>query len=117
MKNRWLMKIEIKIQGMDNVPSFKNSKMIVRIKGRPALITNPKKQQWMSRCITAIEFQLRSLFQTSETAMATVPRARSLILSSLPLDDSLVWIESHCVSWRKVPKGQEGFIMVVEKID
>ncbi len=110
--------VKLQVSGLGHVPSFKNNKMIVKGRGgrKAMLITDPKKQQWMGRCITAIESRLRSLFQTTSTATETACSLQSKIASSLPLDDSLKWIGSHSVDWRKVPKGQEGFEMTIEVV-
>jgi len=104
--------VTLVIQGIGEVPSFKNSKMIAR--GR--LITDPKKQQWMERCTKAIEYQLRCWLLTigTETAMECIPQSK--IASLLPLDDSLKWIGLHSVSWRKVKKGDEGFEIVIQQL-
>jgi hypothetical protein len=110
------MKIELKVQGIGEVPSFKNSKMIVRIKGRPSLITDPKKQKWMDACTLAIESQLASWLLTTVTGTVMGCLLQQQIASSLPLDDSLKWIGSHCVSWRKVSKGQEGVEITIEPL-
>jgi hypothetical protein len=99
-----LTPIPLKIHGLGHVPSFKNSKMIAR--GR--LITDPKKQAWMEQCAALMTAQLLSLFQTTETGTLTAQSLRSWIATSLPLDDSLKWIESISVIWLSVPKGQEG---------
>jgi hypothetical protein len=32
------------------------------------------------------------------------------------LEDSLKWIGSHSVNWRRVKKGEEGFEITIEKL-
>jgi predicted glutamine amidotransferase len=63
-----------------------------------------------------IESQLRSLFQITGTGMGMEPSQLSLILTSLPLDDSLKWTGVPCGSWRKVKKGEEGAVIEIEKL-
>ena len=104
--------VTLKVQGLGHTPSFKNKKMIAR--GR--LITNPKKQKWMEKAAASIESQLRSLYQTAEDGMVTGQSLQSWILTSLPLEDSLVWVGMPCGSWRRVKKGEEGFEMTIEKL-
>lgn len=102
--------ITLAVGNIGHVPTFKNSKMIAR--GR--LITDPKKQAWMDRCIDSFVYQLRSAFQTRGIATTTGPIPLSRIASLLPLDDSRKWIPSHSVNTRLVPKGQEGAELVIE---
>ena len=102
--------IKLVVGGIGNVPSFKNSKMLTR--GR--LITDPKKQAWMERCIQSFESQLRSAFQTRGIATTTGPIPLSRIALLLPLDDSRKWIPRHCVNTRLVSKGSEGAELVIE---
>jgi len=104
--------ILLKIRGLSHCPSFKNGKMLAR--GR--LITAPKKQKWMEQAARSIESQLRSALQTTETGTQTGPLAPSLILTSLPLDDSLTWIGVPCGSWRRVKKGEEGADILIEQL-
>lgn len=100
--------IRLEVRG-SHVPSFKNGKMLCR--GR--LITHPEKQKWMEATAKSLESQLRSLYQTSATEMATGQSLRSWILTSLPLDDSLKWIGLPSGDWRKVKKGDEGAILEI----
>jgi hypothetical protein len=102
----------LKIRGVGHVPSFKNGKMMAR--GR--LITHPEKQKWMEQAARIIESQLRSALLTDGTGTLTEPQAHSLILTSLPLDDSLVWIGFPCGDWQRVSKGDEGADITIEKL-
>jgi hypothetical protein len=109
--------ITLTIQGCENVVSFKNSKLICAPKGRrPMLITDPKKQKKMDRYIGLIESQLHSLYQTSETGMATGCSLASWIQSCVPLDDSRKWIPELHVYFKEVPKGDEGAVILIEKL-
>jgi hypothetical protein len=105
-------KLRLVVQIKEHVPSFKNGKMLCR--GR--LITHPKKQKWMEKAAASIESQLRSWLLTRGTGMETGQSLRSLTLTSLPLDDSLVWIGVTCGSWRKVKKGEEGAVIEIERL-
>lgn len=101
--------VKIGVKGLGEIPSFKNTKMITRGK----LITDPKKQKRMERITRAIEYQLRCalLIDETGTVMECIPPSK--IVSSLPLDDSLAWIGSHSVNWRRVKKGDEGFELCI----
>jgi hypothetical protein len=107
----------LKIRGCGNVVSFKNTKKIVRIKGRPSLVTDPRKQKLMDSYIRALECALSSEFQTSETGTRMGCSAASWIRSSVPADDS----------WKHIPKsdgwecltvqpGEEGADIIIERL-
>jgi hypothetical protein len=115
-ENESLRRIELKIQGVGEIPSFKNSKMIARIKGRPALITDPRKQNVMEAIIRSIESQLPSSLPTFVTVTGTELTLRSKIVSFMPLDDSLKWIPEHSVRIRRVAKGREGAEITIERL-
>jgi len=111
--------ITLRIQGIGNVPSFKNSKQIVQNPKtkRPMLITDPKKRKWMNEATRVIESQLRSCIQTCGIATPTAKDARSWIASSMPLDDSWVWVKENSDNSRRVSSGEEGAIITIERID
>lgn len=107
--------VVIIIQGLGEIPSYKNKKVIGRSpKGQAVLYTKPEVKEQMERITKAIEFQLRSLLQTEGTGTGTACIPLSKIVSSLPLDDSLAWIGSHSVNWRRVKKGEEGAEITIE---
>lgn len=109
--------MKLVVQGLGEVPSFKNRKVIGRDrKGRPMLFTKDEVKERMELLTKAIEYQLRSslLIDETGTVMECIPQSR--IVSSLPLDDSLNWIGSHSVSWRRVRNGEEGFEIVIEPV-
>jgi hypothetical protein len=117
--------LELRITGL-NVPSFKNTKMIMTPKRkrnpdplnppRPLLITDPKKQAIMDRITDDFVSQLRSWCQTKGIATETESFRRFLTAGSLPLDDCLAWIGQISVSWRRVWSGHEGVIVRIEKL-
>lgn len=104
--------LSLEIQGLGHVPSFKNGKMIARGK----LITMPARQKWMDRAIQSIEFQLRSAIQINTGEIQTEQQLRSLIASSVPLDDSRQWIAEIHVKWIDVAKGKEGAFITIEPV-
>lgn len=108
--------ILLRIQGVGHVPSFKNTKMIVRIRGRPALITDPRKQKIMSAISDSFECQLCSLFLTDAGATSTARFLRSWTASRVPLDDCVQVITSIAAHFRRVPKGQEGAEITIERL-
>jgi len=105
------MSTVIEIKGLGHVPSFKNSKMIAR--GR--LITLPKRQKWMERAIRLIASQLRYASVIAGGATSTGRSPLSLTVS-LPLDDSCDWIPEIRVVRQRVPAGQEGARVIIERI-
>lgn len=111
----------IEIRG-SHVPSFKNNKELgwrktKRGKTIPTIRTNSRYRRWMDQAIRSIESQLRSWYQTADEGTGTEQSLRSWIVSSVPLDDSLDWIPESG-GWRtiRVPKGEEGIRITVEKI-
>ena len=105
------------IQGLGHVPSFKNSKCIYRTKkGQPFIATNPKNKKFMELCTLAIELQLNSLSQTIGGEISTEQVQQSLIVWSKEFDDSRQWIPEIHVKMKKVSKGMEGAIIIIEKI-
>ena len=107
--------IRLTVQGLGHIPSFKNQKMIVT-KPKPRLMTKPERQEWMDEAAACIESQLISAYQTAEAATPTGQSLQSWILSSLPLDDDLVWIGVPCGSWRRVKPGEEGCEILIEQL-
>lgn len=104
--------IVLRITGLENVPSFKNGKMLTR--GR--LITHPKKKLWMERAIRLIESQLHGLFPTEEGAMRGECQ-KPLPTVSFPLfDDSMDYMIPGHQDVQRVPKGEEGCIITIERI-
>lgn len=59
----------IVIEGLGNVPSFKNKKRmgLNRKTKRPIHYTEPKTKQWMKDCVTLIASQLSSRSRTCES--------------------------------------------------
>jgi len=105
--------VKLSVRGLGNVPSFKNSK-VIRTKPKPSLTTKPQIKEWMDRAAASIESQLISLYQIAEAETPTGQSLQSWILSSLPLDDDLVWVGVTCGSWRRVKPGEEGFELIIE---
>lgn len=106
-------KISIPVQVETHIPSFKNCK---RIYGK-RLVTEKKVKERFNRIIRVIEYHLSSLFLTGGDVTRTGESLPSWIASSMPLDDSLDWIpESNGWKVRRVPKGEEGAIITIERI-
>tara|TARA_R110002020_G_scaffold13719_8_gene49170 strand:+ start:15 stop:365 length:351 start_codon:yes stop_codon:yes gene_type:complete len=99
------------VKGLGHVPSLKNRKRIAR--GR--LITDPKVQKWMANCVSSFVSQLRSNFQTTDDATSTGDWLRSSI-ASLPADDNWKILPQIQVQAEKVDKGDEGAVILLEKI-
>jgi hypothetical protein len=110
---RWPETLLLVVKGIGPPPSFKNSKMLTRGK----LITDPKKQRWMQAAQALIESQLLFKCPTDESGTVTAAKLRSWIASATPENDSCAYL-TEC-SWRfmKVPKKQEGAILLVTKTE
>lgn len=112
------MKIELQVRNIGPVPSFKNTKSIGRNRKtkRPFIMTDPKKKKWMGLCTESFELQLFCATQISGAGTLTAPPPHSLIVSSLPLDDSRQWIPELMVSSEDCPKGDEGATIIIEPV-
>lgn len=109
--------IKLVVQGLGEVPTFKNRKLIGKTRrGKSVLYTKEEVKQRMELLTKAIESQLYSslLIDETGTVMECIPPSK--IVSSLPLDDCLTWIESHSVSLRRVKRGEEGFELTIEPV-
>jgi hypothetical protein len=98
--------VTLKFQG-ENLPSFKNSKLLTRGK----LITKPEYQRVMQQIIRAFESGLRSATQTNADAtwMVDSPAPWIVLLRHLRgFDDNRFWVSSITVDCLDVPKGEEG---------
>lgn len=105
-----------------HIPSFKNSKRwITKLPNgkplkRPFLITSPGFQQWREKAVKSLESQLLSMCRIGGDG---TPLERSKLfatLSQLPVDDSVNDLPEG--SWKviRVPPGEEGCRIVIEKI-
>ena len=104
-------------------PSFKNSKMLIvknprgRPLRRPMLITKPEYQELMEAIIQSFVFQLRSAFRGTDGKILTGSSLRALIALSMPEDDALPYLTGGIsIRPRRVPKGEEGVTITVERI-
>lgn len=102
--------MKLKIQGIGEVPSMKNSKMIAR--GR--LMTDPRKQHWMEAAQGLLQSQLNCFILAKGLQTLTGEQLLASIASFVPLDDSRQWIAKLNVSWRQVSKGEEGAEIEIE---
>jgi hypothetical protein len=105
-------KIVLEIKGLGHVPSKKN-KHYAAAKG--VLLMDQETKEWMSRCQSSFVFQLFSICQTNESATVTGHSLRSLI-ASLPPDDNWKVISEEAVKAVRVPKGEEGAVITIERI-
>ncbi len=113
------MPIKLEIKGLGHVPgNFKNRKraIIDRSTGKLRTLTDPKVKKWMESAARSIVSQLLLTCMIDEKEIATDQRLRSWIQSSMPLDDSLTWIELGYVRGRRVKKGEEGAEILIERI-
>lgn len=112
------MKILLAVRNQGHVPSFKNAKRVMfnRQTQKPFLGTRKDVKEWMERCIQSFESQLFLATQTGGPGILTGQHQRSLIASSLPLDDSREWIAELVVISKDAPKGSEGATVIIEQI-
>jgi len=104
-------KLVIVIQSIGHVPAFKNKKIIAGKR----LITAPKARKWMEQATASIVSQLKSLCQTDDDATSTVPWQHSAI-ALLPQDDNWKVLPRIKVTARVVPKGDEGAIITLQRL-
>ena len=105
-----------------HIPSFKNSKRWVtklpngKPLARPILITSPEFQQWMEKAVQSLESQLLSKCQTGEGETQLVRSKLFAMLSRLPADDSVNDLREG--SWKvvRVPPGEEGATITLERL-
>lgn len=111
--------IVLQIQNLGPVPSFKNHKSIFRNKrtGKSFIASDPKKKKWMESVIQSFVYQLSGLFPTKDRETHGECQKRLLTASSLPLDDSLAWMIPGRQGVKKVNKGEEGSIIIIQKIN
>lgn len=105
-----------------HIPSFKNSKRwITKLPNgkplkRPLLITSPEFQQWKEKAAQSLESQLLSTCQTGSDATQQVRSRLFAILSLLPVDDSVTDLPEGSWKVEKVPAGEEGCKIVIERL-
>ena len=122
--------VRLKVRGVENVASFKNSKEIIQLPikgsqkcsgcgkrpGRPMLITKKERKQQMDAITASFESQLRCELATRGIATLTGRSLLCSIASWVPLDDSRKWIVEINVSSLPVAKGDEGADITIERI-
>ena len=101
----------IVIRSIGHVPAFKNKKIIAGKR----LITAPRARKWMEQATASILSQLKSLCLTDDDATLTVPWQQSAIVL-LPPDDNWKVIPKIIVTARTVPKGDEGAIIKLHRL-
>jgi len=110
------MKIALVVRNVGHVPSFKNNKRAILDNGRMRTLTEPKTKKWMEQVTDAFASQLFSLTQTNDAVIPMAPCPPSLIVSSLPLDDSRQWLPEITIKCVEVEKGDEGATIIIEPI-
>jgi hypothetical protein len=102
----------------DHVPAFKNRKraIIDRFTGKPRTLTEPSVKKRMERLENSIVCALYSSCQTPErvTDLEWLKRLQTALFGLL--DDSLAVIPEFSFGVRRVPKGQEGVEIEIERI-
>jgi hypothetical protein len=110
--------IRVAVRNQGHVPSFKNKKRVARNRstGKSFLMTRKDIKQWMTRCIQSFVSQFTCLSVIGDEGTPTAPPPRCLIVSSLPLDDSVQWIPEIVIKTKQVHKGQEGAEIIIEPL-
>lgn len=108
--------LTLKIRGIGNPTSFKNTKSIYRRKnGTPFIATKHEKKEWMQRAARLIESQLYSVLAT--TGAAITPECwKRFATFWLPLDDAWQFLEIGSVKTILVPAGEEGADVIIERL-
>lgn len=136
--DNYLPKVTIELRGLGPILSFKNQKRILAwldkslkrmeyragefwiakksIKILTALITKPDHQVWMERVISRIESQLRSALAITGGETQTDASQRSLIASSVPLDDCWTAFREVVIKSELCDPGSEGATIVIERL-
>lgn len=105
-----------------NIPSFKNSKMLVtcgpngRPLKRPLLITKPEYQRRMNEIEESFVLQLLSAFRTEEGQTLTGSSLRCAIALSVPEDDCWTQISQITIRGELCEPGQEGASVTLERL-
>jgi hypothetical protein len=105
-----------------HIPSFKNAKhWITKLPNgkplkRPFLITSPEFQVWMGKAVQSLESQLLSLCQTGSDGTQLVRSRLFAMLSRLPADDSVNDLPEGSWKVKRVPPGEEGAIITIERL-
>jgi len=108
--------LTLQIRGIGNVPSFKNTKKIIRLpNGRPSLITDPKKKRWMNEAVDQLELQLRGAFPINEGETHGEWQKRLRTAWWQLLDDSLFHQLPGNQDVEHVAKGDEGCVITVTR--
>lgn len=100
--NSWTLEVK----GLGHIPALKNSMYA---------IVDKEKRLWKKKCVQLFASQLFSALKTTESGILTPQFLRSLI-HSLPYDDSWKDIPELHVTCQKVPKGQAGALITIERI-
>lgn len=131
-----LPEIRLEVTGLDHVPSFKNSKMILGMfpvskeqaekmgwtsdsrlwKGRPFIATNGDYKKVMEQITLSFLSQLFSAIQTTADATLTEQQAHSLIAWLMPQDDSRQWMPQQSIICEQVEPGQEGATIIIKRL-
>ena len=81
------------------------------------LVTVPRAKKQMNQLVEDFASQLTSLYRTSVKGTRTGQSIQSWTASSVPLDDSVREIQEIVVRVRRAPKGNEGAIVKLDKIN
>ncbi len=99
--------IVVTLKKLGHIPSIKNSMF---------RIVDPAIRDWKRRAVQHIASQLFFCCQTNEDGTPTTDSLQSLI-ASLPQDDSFKFIEEIRVLQKQVSPGEEGALIIIEKVD
>jgi hypothetical protein len=106
------MRIEIRNCGC--LPAKKNRK---RIAGN-RLVTDPEVQHQIEAITQCIALELYSEYQRQiPEKMRTTCTLPQWIASSLPLNDSIAWVQEEYTGVRFVEEGQQGAVITINKLE
>lgn len=112
----------LEIKGLGPVVSFKNSKVLItKGKGgrplpRPMLVTKAEYKRQMQKIVDSFVSQLLCASRTISGGTGTAQWRRSLIVLSLPADDSLNDLPEIHLKVERVEKGDEGALIEIQRI-
>lgn len=99
--------LRLEVKGIGHCPSFKNGKRL--------FLTSRKNAQWMRQCIASFESQLLSACPIIGGVILTVD-LRQFLTASLPQDDNWKCVPEIHLRCERVPKGEEGAIILIDAI-
>lgn len=115
--------LRLEIRGLNHISSFKNSKVLITKNSftgqpleKPLLVTKGEYKKQMAKIVEAFLSQLLCAYQTAKEETGTALSRQYWIALSLPEDDSLNFVPEIHLHLERVPEGEEGALIEIEKL-